>query len=226
MMAAWEDNDMADRWMIRGTQFTNCNCNPGCPCQFGSPTTHGFCEAFLAGSIDEGYFNETKLDGLHWGLLVHWPGEIASGNGTEQALIDERADSAQRAALKKVLYGESTKPGSNHFFVFASTMSSILDPLFAPVKVAINVEDRNADVTIGGIVEATGRPVISPFNGEPVRQGIYLPNGFEYTFAEVGKGMTKSDASIKLDLKESHGHFNVLHLNQDGVIRGNQSFGS
>ena len=32
---------MSDRWMLRGTQFANCNCDWGCPCQFNSPTTHG-----------------------------------------------------------------------------------------------------------------------------------------------------------------------------------------
>ena len=41
---------MPDRWMLRGTQFANCNW--GCPCQFNSPTTHGHCEAIEAGHID------------------------------------------------------------------------------------------------------------------------------------------------------------------------------
>ena len=68
---------MTDRWMIRGTQYVNCNCASGCPCQFGSPTTHGFCEALGAGVIEEGYFNDTRLDGLNWAMLLHWPGEIA-----------------------------------------------------------------------------------------------------------------------------------------------------
>jgi hypothetical protein len=217
---------MADRWMIRGTEFTNCNCNPGCPCQFGSPSTRGFCEAFLAGFIEEGYFNETRLDGLTWGLLLHWPGEIAAGNGMEQAILDDRANDAQREALGKIIYGQSTKPGSTHFFVFASTMASALTPLVAPMKVEIDVNARKADVTIGNIIESTGRPIISPFNGEPVREAIHLPNGFEFTYAEVGKGITKSSAGIKLDLNESHGHFNVLHMNQDGVIRSKVTIGN
>lgn len=216
---------MADHWMIRGNEFTNCNCNPGCPCQFGSPSTNGFCEAFLAGVIEEGHFNETRLDGLTWGLLLKWPGEIAAGNGTQQAILDDRANDAQRAALRKILYGESTKPGTTHFFVFNSTMSSVLEPVVAPIQVSIDVEERKADVTIGGIVQSTGRPIISPFNGEPVRQGIHLPAGFEFTYAEVGKGITKSQGTIKLDLNGSHGHFNVLHMNQDGLIRSTASVG-
>ena len=61
---------MADQWTIRGAEFGNCNCNWGCPCQFGAPTTHGHCEAVVGGHIDEGHFNETRLDGLDWALLL------------------------------------------------------------------------------------------------------------------------------------------------------------
>jgi hypothetical protein len=49
---------MADRWMIRGTEFENCNCAWGCPCQFGAKSTQGHCEAFMAGHIEEGSFND------------------------------------------------------------------------------------------------------------------------------------------------------------------------
>jgi hypothetical protein len=210
---------VADTWMIRGVEFTNCNCNWGCPCQFGSPTTFGHCEAIASGHIEEGNFNDTKLDGLNWALLVYWPGEIAQGNGTEQAIIDERADADQREALRKIIYGESTAPGATHFFVFNSTMSTVLDPVYAPIDVSIDVDARTADVSIADLVESSGRPIISPFDGEPVRSGIHLPNGFEYTYAEMGNGNSKVRAGIQLDLKDSYGAFNVLHMTQDGVVR-------
>lgn len=210
---------MADRWMIEGVQYTNCNCDAGCPCQFGSNTTYGHCEAVIAGTVKEGYFNDTRLENLSYALLVHWPGEIAAGDGTEQVIIDERADEAQREALRKIVYGESTKPGATHFFVFNSTMSKVLDPIYASVDLSIDVEGRKADLKVDGIVESTGRPIVSTFTGELVRSGIHLPAGFEYTYAEVGKGTTKGVGDVKLDFSESHGHFNVLHMNQDGVIR-------
>jgi hypothetical protein len=113
-----------DRWMIRGVEYGNCNCHWGCPCQFGAPSTHGQCEAMVAGHIEEGNFNDRRLGGLDWALLLYWPGEIAQGSGTRQAIIDERADPAQREGLKKILHGESTSPGATHFFVYNSTMSS------------------------------------------------------------------------------------------------------
>jgi len=210
---------MADRWMLRGVEYANCNCNWGCPCQFGAPTTHGNCEAVVAGHVEEGNFNETKLDGLDWALLLHWPGEIADGNGTEQAIIDERADPAQREGLRKILHGESTTSGMTHFFVYNSTMSSVLETLYAPIELSIDVDGRTARVKIGDLVESVGTPIISAFDGSATRSRINLPNGFEYTYAEMGNGTTKARAGIELDFADTYGQFNVLHMNQDGVIR-------
>ena len=210
---------MADRWMLRGVEYGNCNCNWGCPCQFGAPTTHGNCEAVVAGHVEEGNFNETKLDGLDWALLLHWPGEIADGNGTEQAIIDERADPAQREALRKILHGESTTSGMTHFFVYNSTMSSVLETLYAPIELSIDVDGRMATVKIGDLVESVGTPIMSAFDGSATRSRINLPNGFEYTYAEMGNGSTKARAGIELDFADTYGQFNVLHMNQDGVIR-------
>jgi hypothetical protein len=210
---------MADRWMLRGAEYANCNCAWGCPCQFGAKTTHGHCEAVVAGHIEEGSFNETKLDGLDWALLLYWPGEIAEGNGKEQVVIDERADPAQREGLRKILHGESTAPGATHFFVYNSTMSTVLDTLYVPIELSIDVDGRTASLQIADLVESVGAPIISAFSGNPVRSRIDLPGGFEYTIAEMGNGNTKSRAGIALDLKDSYGQFNVLHMNQDGIIR-------
>ena len=86
---------MTDQWMLRGVEYGNCNCAWGCPCQFSAPSTYGKCEAFVAGHIEEGHFNDTSLDGLDWAMILQWPGEIADGNGKQQIVIDERADEAQ-----------------------------------------------------------------------------------------------------------------------------------
>jgi len=210
---------MADQWMFRGVQYANCNCAYGCPCQFNSKTTHGFCEAMGAGRIDEGYFNETRLDGLNYILLLQWPGEVAEGNGKQQIMIDERANTDQREALKKILHGESTAPGATHFFVYNSTMSEVLETLFVPIELSIDVEAREAKVHVPELVESTGTPIINPHSGQPTRARIDLPNGFEYTLAEMGNGTTKAQAGITLNLANSYGQFTILHMNQDGVIR-------
>jgi hypothetical protein len=98
-------------------------------------------------------------------------------------------------------------------------MSTVLDPIYAPVELSIDVEARTANVRIGDLVESVGAPIMSAFDGNPTRSGIGLPNGFEYTYAEMGNGNTRARAGVELDLKDSYGQFNVLHINQDGVLR-------
>jgi len=210
---------VADEWMIRGVEFTNCNCNWGCPCQFNAPTTHGHCEAVSTGRIDEGHFNDVRLDGLRWTLLLAWPGEIAEGNGRQQAILDARADADQREALRKIVHGESTAPGATHFFVFNSTMSQVLDPLTAPIEFEVDVDARTARVRIPDLVESSGSPIVDPNSGQEFRARIDLPNGFEYSIAETGTATSRVRAGIELDLANSYGQWNVLHMNQDGVIR-------
>lgn len=210
---------MATEWMIRGSEYGNCNCAWGCPCQFGSPTTYGNCEAVVSGIIDEGYHGDTRLDGLKWALLLYWPGEIAEGNGRQQAIIDESATSAQRESLRRILHGEDTEPGATHFFVYNSTMTEVLDTLYAPIELSIDVDSRSGRLSVPGVVESTGTPITDPMSGSQARSQIRLPNGFEYTVAEMGSGSTKSYGAIALELADSYGQFNVLHMNQDGVIR-------
>jgi hypothetical protein len=210
---------MKDRWLIRGPSYTTCNCASGCPCQFGSPTTNGFCTAVAAGTVSEGYWNDVRLEGLHYVVLVAWPGEIAQGNGRQQLIIDERAKPAQRDALVKILRGESTAPGATHWSVFASTTSEFLDPIYAPIECAFDVEQRTARVRVPGLVESDGTPMLNAFDGSPVRAGIGLPNGFEFTYAEVASGTTRSRGAIELDLSKTHAHLFEMALNQDGVIR-------
>jgi hypothetical protein len=215
----FEGGRMADEWMIRGPEFVNCNCAWGCPCQFGSSSTHGFCEAVCAGRIEEGYFNETRLDSLSWVLLVHWPGEIKEGNGQEQAIVDERATPDQRDALEKILHGESTNPGATMFFIYNSTMTTVHETLYAPIELQVDVEGRTASLSVEGIVEATGSPIMSEFTGESVGRQIHFAQGFEFTQAEIGTATTQATGAIELHLTDTNGIFGHLHLTHAGVVR-------
>ena len=95
----------------------------------------------------------------------------------------------------------------------------MLEPLFAPIDMSIDVEARRARIKIDGLVDSVGTPLVNPFSGDEDRKRIHLPNGFEYTYAEMGSGTSKVTSGIELDLKDSYGQFNILHMNQDGVIR-------
>jgi hypothetical protein len=95
----------------------------------------------------------------------------------------------------------------------------VLDPLYSPIEVNIDVDARQANIKADGLVESKGTPIIDPFSQKPMRARINLPYGFEFTVAELGAGTSKVTAGLKLELNGSHGHFCVLHMNQDGVIR-------
>jgi len=210
---------MSDTWELHGTEFGNCNCDWGCPCQFNSPSTHGLCQFSSGGHIKKGFFNDISLDDLKWALIAAFPGEIAEGNGREQIIIDERASPEQREALKKILHGESTEPGATHFNVYASMCTELLEPLYLPIDYAINIEERTGYVNIPGVMESTGSPIIDEFSGESFHVGISRPKGsFEYTYAEIGTASTKTQGAIALELNNSFGQFNELHFNQSGII--------
>ncbi len=98
-------------------------------------------------------------------------------------------------------------------------MSEELDPIFSNIELSIDVEAREARIAVGDLVESTGTPITNPNTGEAYRAAIQLPNGFEYTVAEMGTGTSRVRTGIELDLQDSYGQFNVLHMNQDGVIR-------
>ena len=53
----------------------------------------------------------------------------------------------------------------------------------------------------------------------PPRIQLSTPEGPRYLYAEMGNGNTTARAGIDLDFKDSYCQFNVMHLNQDGLIR-------
>ena len=211
---------MSDNWLLRGTSLGSCSCDWGCPCQFNSPSTHGFCQFACGGFIEEGYLGDVRLDGLYWAEIIAWPGEIAEGNGRLQSVIDERASDEQRIALQKILHAEVGVPGSNHFSIFFSTCTEVFETLFLPIEYEINIEERTGFVRIPGVLDIVGSPIIDEFSGEPFRVGISRPTGsFEYTYAEIGNSVATVTGSIELEMNNTYGQFNALHYNQDGVVR-------
>lgn len=206
------------KWAIHGREFTNCNCAYGCPCQFNALPTHGSCQAVVGIQIDKGFHGETKLDGLRVAGIFRWPGPIHLGNGEAMPIIDVRADEKQREALLRILGGQDTAPGATIFSVFAATFIKGHDPVFAEIDFTVDIEKRRAQLRIADYVEMRGEPIINPVSGQEYRGRIDLPNGFEYTLAEMGRGWTKTTGPLAIEHSDSYGQFCELHLGQDGII--------
>jgi hypothetical protein len=211
---------MLDKWMIRSNAFGNCNCATNCGCQFNLPSTNGFCQFVEAGQIEEGYFNDTSLTGLNWAFMMIWPGEIAEGNGKQLVIIDESADAAQREALAQIVLGNAGEPGSNHFSVFGSTCSEVLETLYLPIDYSIDIKARTAHIKIPNLVEAKGSPLINDFDGEEFHIALARTAGsFEFTYAELGQGTASASGPLAMELDSSYAQFNLLNYNQDGLIK-------
>ncbi len=206
-------------WKLKGRELANCTCDYGCNCQFGGLPDKGHCHASFGMVIDEGKHGDTDLSGLKLGAIFKWPGAIHEGRGECVAFVDERATEAQRGALLSIMTGGDTDPMATMFAVFASTVETMHEPMFVPMDVHIDVEGRKAKIRIGDVVEVDGEPIKSPVDGREVRALIYLPDGFEYEYADIGSASTRATGPVPLELKSSYGQFANIHLDTHGVVR-------
>jgi hypothetical protein len=206
-------------WEFKGRELVNCNCAYGCPCQFNALPTHGHCEAVAGFQIDAGRYGDVVLDGLRLAVIIQWPGAVHEGGGRCQPIVDVRADAAQREALLRIMAGEDTDPFATMFAVFASTYETVYEPLFKQIDFDVDVDGRTGRLVVEGIIDMRGEPIRNPVTGAVTRARIDLPEGFEYTLAEMGSASATTRGEIELELKDTYAQFAHLHLNNHGVVR-------
>src|SRR4051812_47625641 len=82
-IVATSDAATQTKWVLKGTGYEFCNCNPGCTCNFsGFPTSSdGSCKAFVANRIEEGHCGDVDLSGLTVAAVLDWPKAIHDGGG-------------------------------------------------------------------------------------------------------------------------------------------------
>ena len=204
-------------WRMRGPEIANCNCAWGCPCQFNALPTQGHCRAMVAMRIDEGFFGDVNLSGLHWLGMFAWPGAIHEGDGEAQIVIDEKADQAQRDAILTILSGGETEPGATIFNVFATVIDTLHEPLSRPIRFDIDIERRTARIDVDGVIETMVEPIRNPITGAEHRARVELPNGFEYRVAEYASGTTTAGAPVELAWQGGHAHLAMLDLSTHGA---------
>lgn len=204
-------------WTIHAREFVNCNCSYGCPCQFSGLPTYGDCRAVAAMQIDQGNHGSTRLDGLRFVGIFRWPGPIHAGKGEAAVVIDERATPAQRDALLRIVTGQDTKPGATIFQVFSTTLEKLHEPIFAPIQFEVDVSARRARVAVSGVTEGRGEPILNAVTGVEHRARIDLPNGFEFTLAEIGRGWSAVTRPMQFELSDTYGQFARVDLCESGI---------
>lgn len=171
---------MATDWYMEGPYVKNCNCDPGCPCDFNQKPTHGDCEGMAAMRIDRGRFGDVDLSGLCWGVLYHWPGPLWEGNGDIQPIIDDTADERQTDALLQAMSGQH---GDTFFEIIAFIAPNVKDPIVAPAEFEWDLEERSARVRFGDVLDTvteTLRGIDPPESvprdhEDPRRHGVHEP---------------------------------------------------
>ena len=104
-LAMQTGNEIPD-WRITGDWWDLCNCAIGCPCNFGSDPTYGFCEGVLTWLIRDGHYGDLNFTkDLVVVLISHWEGNVMEKNREFGFLIDDRANSAERDALERIFTG-------------------------------------------------------------------------------------------------------------------------
>ena len=206
-------------WEIHAVVEANCNCAYGCPCQFDALPTYGTCEAADGFQIEKGFYGDVSLDGLSAGMLAKWPGPIHQGNGERLIIIDDRANAEQRSALEKIVSGEDTEELATIFWVINAMTTTRHETLYLPIKIEADIEARRGHVVVDGVFELNVEPIKNPVTGKEHRARIEIPDGFEFTIAEMASGTVKTHSGIELPNNiGTHSHLAELHLNNSGII--------
>ena len=206
-------------WEIHATVVANCNCAYGCPCQFDALPTYGTCEAADGFKIEKGFYGGVSLDGVSAGMLAKWPGPIHEGNGERLIIIDDRATAEQRNALEKIISGKDTEELATIFWVVNAMTSIRHETLYLPVTVEADMDARTGRVVVDGVFDLNVEPIMNPVTGAEHRARIEIPDGFEFTIAEMATGSLKTQSVIELPNNNgTHSHLTELHLNNSGII--------
>ena len=210
---------MATEWMMRGEYIKNCNCAPGCPCDFWAAPTHHECTGMFALRIRKGHFGTTSLDNITWAGTYYWPGPLHEGNGTLQPYISDRSSAAQRDALLTIMSG---KAGNAWFEVVASVVSKVLEPKFVQIEFDFDLAKRHARVRIAGEFETLSEPIANVATGDTHRILVEMPQGMEYFRPEIGTAkVLKGTGAIKFDCPGSHSSLAIVEHRHTGLVRSN-----
>jgi hypothetical protein len=211
---------MSDTWGIKGAWFKNCNCDPGCPCDFNQDPTHGHCEGVIAMRIDEGHFGDVSLDGLKFAGAAYWPGRIDEGDGHILPIVDESADDAQRQAILAIMSGQA---GGTIFEIFSAMCPHVREPVFAPIDFEFDIDTRKGRLKAGDYIDSEVDTLGAIGSEDPYRILVTIPGGFEYTGpnheAETALAKTlKVSGGDVLDYEHVSSHSSMAFVEHSGQV--------
>ncbi|MFJ9432625.1 DUF1326 domain-containing protein [Streptomyces sp. NPDC101490] len=184
-------------WHIKGEWFDVCSCSLPCPCTFAQEPTHGSCLFTLVWHIEEGHFEDERLDGLTVVALGEFSGNMWEEN-TQSSMrvmfyIDAKGTPSQRDALEEIFRGNvGGWPGT-----FGSLIGEVREVRYAPIvfEAAADLEYWRAGVA--DAVKVGARALTGP-TADPARR-VQLINA---PGAEVGPGQVATWGVVTADQAE------------------------
>lgn len=207
---------MATSWRFKAEYIKNCNCAPGCPCDFWAGPTHYSCAGMAAFNILEGSFNGVPLGGLILALTYHWPGSLHMGHGQVQPFISGHSTEAQRNALLTIAAG---KAGNVWFEVLASVIDTVHTPKFVPIEFEFSLPRRHARCFIKDELETVSEPIKNVVTGGTHTIRVEMPEGMEYHHPEiVTTNVLRSTGTIRFDCPQAHSSMAIVEHTEKGLI--------
>lgn len=205
-------------WYLEGIEFGNCNCDWCFPFESEPRPNRGCCRGFEVTRIDRGHFGGIDLGGFNVALFYAWPGPMFEGGGEILAVIDQRANGAQRRALATILHGGETEEAKTHWWVLHAMSALVHAPVFRAIEFTADVEAGTARVVIPGILDAIGRPVGNRAHQSEHRLRIDAPKEIAFELAGTGGEAGRLSSPIDIDLHGTYGQFNILRHSGSGVV--------
>jgi hypothetical protein len=207
---------MAAQWRFKAEYIKNCNCAPGCPCDFWASPTNRACTGMAAYNIVQGSFNGVSLGGVILALIYHWPGPLHMGHGQVQPFISGHSTEEQRNALLTIASG---KAGNAWFEVLASVIETVHTPKFVPIEFEFSLARRHARCVIPGELETVSEPIRNVVKGGTHTIRVDMPEGMEYRHPEiVTTNVLRSTGTIQFDCPPAHSSMAIVEHTEKGLV--------
>ena len=196
-------------WKLEGDYFENCSCDILCPCltsHMQAPADSERCLVPIVCRVDDGYLDDTRLDGLCFIMVTDSPAVMAEGNWRLALYIDDRASAEQQQALERILSGElGGVPAA-----VAPLIGEMLGTKLVPITYVAEGHSRRVEVP--GIMEFEVEGIVSPETGEVMEiTNTIHPMGANLPITKSSKGVySDADYDLAFDNTGKNGHYRAF----------------
>jgi hypothetical protein len=138
-----------------------------------------------------------------------------------QLMIDETASADQKRGLEAILTGKDTEEMATGWYIFNAMCPTKHQTIYCKIESKIDIEERTGSATIHGMFNLEVEPLKNPVSDMPHRAAMSLPNGFDFLYAEVANGTTKSlGGAVELPNNVgTHSQLSRNRMNNQGMIK-------